>query len=813
MLALPFPFSLMNCARESAPLGGPKDTIAPYAVLEKPVNNSQNINPQKIVIKFNEYIELENVDDNCMISPIMEERPEITVKKKKMTIDLSSQNLQSNTTYSFNFSNAIKDLTENNVTEQYTYAFSTGTGIDTMKIAGKILTAKDGKIPEHAYVLLYDNLSDTAFKTQKPRYVTQVSKKGEFSFSNIEAKEYRIYALEDSDKDFTFNQVSEKIAFLDTIFKPTAERYIDTLWFMHNDTIRFEDYEDSIQITQVKDSFNLVGKTRWSDQDVKLTLFENEVWNQEIISSKRISKYQFSIKFAAKDLLPEEIRNLWYGSYDAEKVGNDSLILWFKDTTLQNSDSAQFIFKYHKNKASDELISDTLAIETKKDIPERLTITTSIDKDAKVFSGDSIELTLSRPLTSSELSDIVLYKSCDTTKGNCENLLEYSDYRFRPKYHYMNQSILRHKEATDRFALYFSKPIQPENVTVTLDGLPNLTDWYFCEVDEKSNALIYWIKPETDALRLKNQAITVKFNDENGNVIEKNFNTKKDIPVQKMYKTPYSNKKLIVQMNDNQKKAFKAHEPIRIYCNNPILSITDSLFSMIDVEDSLEQSIITKIVPLQKSSRIIEIYHSAKESENYTLTIHRNAIIDTFGSPNREFIADIQCENSNDNFVQTMPYSIVPIDGKARSFAITANWEANTSYNLLIPDSTFKDIFGDANDSTMVRFQCPKSENFGNLLVKNTQGFPSDNLVFVLEQTDSKEIQTYTGKKKSDGIHFENLPATNYTLYCFVDENRNGIWDSGCIELKRQPEKIYFFKEAVNVKAEWDNSIYWEEFK
>ena len=210
-----------------------------------------------------------------MIAPIMEERPEITVKKKKMTIDLRKQTLQPGTTYSFNFNNAIKDLTEKNVTEQYIYAFSTGAGIDSMKIAGSVTYAADGNVPERAYVLLYDNLSDTAFKTQKPRYVTQTTKKGDFAFSNIEAKPYKIYALEDSDKDFTFNQVSEKIAFLDTLFNPTAERYIDSVWFTHIDTIRMKTDEgaDSIRYETVKDSFDLVEKTRWSDQNVKLQLF------------------------------------------------------------------------------------------------------------------------------------------------------------------------------------------------------------------------------------------------------------------------------------------------------------------------------------------------------------------------------------------------------------------------------------------------------------------------------------------------------------------------------------------------------------
>ena len=93
LVALPFPFTLMNCARESTPTGGPIDTIAPYAVFEKPVNKSQNIAPKKIMVKFNEFVELDNIDDNCMISPMFDEKPDISVKKKKMTIDLSKQTL------------------------------------------------------------------------------------------------------------------------------------------------------------------------------------------------------------------------------------------------------------------------------------------------------------------------------------------------------------------------------------------------------------------------------------------------------------------------------------------------------------------------------------------------------------------------------------------------------------------------------------------------------------------------------------------------------------------------------------------------
>lgn len=812
LLACPLPFLLMNCARESAPTGGPIDKDAPYAVFEKPANNSQNISPQKIVIKFNEFIALDNIEDNCMISPIMEKKPEFSVKKKKLTISLPKQTLQPNTTYSFNFNNAIKDLTENNFTEQYLYAFSTGTGIDTMKIAGKISSAKDGKVPEHVYVLLYDDLSDTAFQTQKPRYITQAAKKGDFSFSNIEAKPYKIYALEDSDKDFTFNQPKERIAFLDTIFNPTAERFIDTVWFTHNDTVRFKEFKDSIQLVEVKDSFNLVEKTRWSDQDVQLSLFENEVWNQEVLSNIRISPYAIGIKMSAKNNMPT-LKNVYpQGESILEEVSQDSLVIWLLDTLVQNSDSTVLSLSYKKNIQSSEVKTDTIQIESSKSHPERVTISTSIDKTKKIFPDDTLFVTLSRPIKTDDFQKITLYQICDTTKNSCEEINAISDYKYRPTLHYQTQKILRYKEANDRFAIYFSKAIKPQDVKVTLDGLPNLSDWYYCELDEKSNALLYWIKPNSDALRLKNQAITVTYPMNDGATETKNFNNKKDVAVQKMYKHPSSNKRLILQVSEVQKKTLKPYEPIRIYCNNPVHTITDSLFTLINDDDSLETSIITKIALAEGSSRIINIYHTAEKSQNYTLTIQKSAIVDTFGFASREFIETFQTENTPYGFYQKVPFAIQKMPSKERSYAITADWTPNTEYTLIVLDTTFVDVFGDANDSIQIRFQSPKKENLGNLNIKNTQGLPAGNIVFVLTSDDPKDPTTYS-TTSSNTIQFNNIPAGKYSLSCFVDENNNQTWDSGCLELKRQPEKMFFFKESVIIKAEWDNSIYWEEFK
>ncbi|HON52625.1 MAG TPA: Ig-like domain-containing domain, partial [Bacteroidales bacterium] len=281
-------FILANCARESRPTGGMKDTTAPQVVLEKPLNNSVLVAPKKVVIAFNESVTLDKIQEQCIISPSLSEFPKISAKKNKVTISLHKTTLQPNTTYSFTFSKAIKDVNEGNTLESYSYAFSTSSVIDSCKIAGKVLYAQSLNIPKNAYVLLYSNLSESAVKTQKPNYITQVTRDGSFQFNNIAAGTYAIYALEDANRDFMFNQATEKIAFLNQPITPTAQRVIDTVWYSRK--------IDSIP--QSIDSFATKYITRWSHQDIELYLFENKIQQLSIYNAKRISQFSYGWKFS-----------------------------------------------------------------------------------------------------------------------------------------------------------------------------------------------------------------------------------------------------------------------------------------------------------------------------------------------------------------------------------------------------------------------------------------------------------------------------------------------------------------------------------
>src|SRR5678815_2340782 len=128
----------------------------------------------------------------------------------------------SNTTYSFDFGNAIKDLNEGNVFKNFRYVFSTGTTIDTLGIGGRVLIAETGRADSALVVLLHKNMDDSAVVKEKPRYVARVDTSGFFRFRNIAPGTYRLYALKDESGQRRYLSKEQLFAFSDSTVDPRS---------------------------------------------------------------------------------------------------------------------------------------------------------------------------------------------------------------------------------------------------------------------------------------------------------------------------------------------------------------------------------------------------------------------------------------------------------------------------------------------------------------------------------------------------------------------------------------------------------------
>ncbi len=186
-----------GCANIIPPSGGPRDSLPPVLVKAEPADSTLNFKGNRIVLTFDEFVDLQDIQRNLLFIPTFETNPEITAKLRTLTIRLRDS-LEANTTYTFNFGDAIKDINENNVLRNFDYTFSTGPALDSLTLSGKVVLAETGTIDSTLIVLLHRNLNDSAVRHNRPRYVTRLDTAGNFNFKNLPAGTFAIYALSDA---------------------------------------------------------------------------------------------------------------------------------------------------------------------------------------------------------------------------------------------------------------------------------------------------------------------------------------------------------------------------------------------------------------------------------------------------------------------------------------------------------------------------------------------------------------------------------------------------------------------------------------
>jgi len=201
-----------SCATVVAPEGGAKDTTPPIALEFQPPLGSKEMHQSQIEIRFDEFIVLNKLQEQLVVSPPMDVMPEVHTQGKKLIINLPDS-LRDETTYTLFFGNAIANFKENLETPNFSYHFSTGSQIDSLELSGTALRAFDLNPYEDLYIILHKNLSDSNLQTQRPYYLTRANKDGSYLFSNLAEGEYQLFALKDLNRNFIYDQPAEEVAF------------------------------------------------------------------------------------------------------------------------------------------------------------------------------------------------------------------------------------------------------------------------------------------------------------------------------------------------------------------------------------------------------------------------------------------------------------------------------------------------------------------------------------------------------------------------------------------------------------------------
>lgn len=350
--------TIFSCARMGSPDGGWYDETPPKILGTSPANGSDDVNSKKVTILFNEFVKLDNPTEKVVVSPPQLEAPEVKVSGKRITVALQDT-LKPNTTYTIDFSDAITDNNEGNPLGNYTYSFSTGKRIDTMEVAGYVLEAQNLEPIKGILVGLYSNLNDTAFQHEPMMRIARTDGNGHFVIKGVAKGDYRIYALQDMDGNYKFNQPGEKIAFTPEIIMPSFKPDVrqDTIW------------RDSLHISDIKQ----VPYTHFLPDDVVLSAFTQIQTNRYFLKAERKEPNHFTLFYSYGNAELPEIKGLNFNEKNAfvvePSLNQDTITYWLRDTMLVNQDTLHMQVSYLANDSLGKLVKQTDTLEVLSKVP------------------------------------------------------------------------------------------------------------------------------------------------------------------------------------------------------------------------------------------------------------------------------------------------------------------------------------------------------------------------------------------------------------------------------------------------------------
>lgn len=351
------------CAKMGRPDGGWYDETPPRIVGCAPRDKATGVSTRKITIQFDEYVKMDNPTEKVVVSPPQMETPEIKAAGKRIVVEIRDS-LKPNTTYTVDFSDAISDNNEGNPLGNYTYTFATGDHIDTLEVSGRVIDAHNLEPIKGMLVGLHSNLSDTIFRSQPLERVSRTDSRGVFVIKGVAPGNYRVYALEDADNDYVFNQKSERVAFSHDIITPTSRPDIrqDTIW------------RDSLRI----DSIRRVPYTRFLPDDIVLRAFTEKQTDRYLVKTERQRPERLTLFFSNGDDSLPTIRGL---NFDHERAfvvepseKRDTVTYWLRDSALINQDTLRLELTYMATDTTGVLrqLTDTLEMTPRETYEKRL---------------------------------------------------------------------------------------------------------------------------------------------------------------------------------------------------------------------------------------------------------------------------------------------------------------------------------------------------------------------------------------------------------------------------------------------------------
>ena len=370
------------------PTGGLRDSLPPVYKTSNPLPNSLNFKGDKVEIEFDEYVQLKDGFEKIVVSPPTKSPFVAKAVGKKVVVEFRDT-LMANTTYTVDFSNSIVDNNESNPFNEYFFSFSTGDVLDSLSMSGYLLNAKDLSPAVGVLVGAYKQHDDSVFVTKAFDRIAKTDENGRFTLRNLEPVPYRVFALNDVNSNYYFDQPGESVAFLDSVFTPVM---IENVRF---DTI----YKDSVTIDTIKS----VRSVKYLPDSIILQLFEEEIVRQSFKKAEFTSETTVELYFENYEKQVPEINPVNFVSDNWAVVEpsftTDTIKIWLRDSNVVKLDTLRFELVYQKTDSASNFVEarDTVQLiqnrkkAKRRDDKKQTFLTCSSSKSVEVYNLPRIE--------------------------------------------------------------------------------------------------------------------------------------------------------------------------------------------------------------------------------------------------------------------------------------------------------------------------------------------------------------------------------------------------------------------------------------
>ncbi len=321
----------------------------------------------------------------------------------------------------------------------------------------------------------------------------------------------------------------------------------------------------------------------------------------------------------------------------------------------------------------------------------------------------------------------------------------------------------------DRFTLYFTAP---------QDSLPEITGLNFdssCLVPESSehnDTITYWI---TDTLAAYNDTIAFSmtyFDTDTTGIDLLQTDTLELVPKTTHEKLEKVKQKQIEDwIKDREKRQKKAKEPLP---DEPNPYETEFLESKIAPGNSI--------------------------APNQNVTISFSEPIDTVDKDKVHFYIKVDSE-----YVEE-PFLFLPVEGKKKDYTLYAEWQSETTYQMVIDSLAFRSVLGKCNKSIKSDIKVKSDDEFGAIFIKLIGG-DEHCIVQLLDKSDKAVAE---GETENGRVDFFYLKPGDYYMRMFIDRNANGIWDTGEYASQTQPEEVFYFPKPLTLRAMFEIEQSWD---